>query len=223
MTRPSRPEGALLAVRVQPRAQRSAVEGWRGGALPVRVTAAPTEGRGEPRGDRPARGRLRRAGVRRRAGQRGPRPRQALPRRRADPRRPARAARPRPRMISPIRWDGERLVLLDQTRLPTEEIDQACASWQEVAHAIKTLVVRGAPAIGVAAAFGVALAARQSPAARLGRLRRRPRAGHRGARRHAAHRGQPLLGARPHAPRRGRASRSARRPREGAACSRRPG
>ncbi len=67
-------------------------------------------------------------------------------------------------MISPVRWDGERLVLLDQTRLPTEEIDQACASWQEVAQAIKTLVVRGAPAIGVAAAFGVALAARQSPA-----------------------------------------------------------
>jgi methylthioribose-1-phosphate isomerase len=67
-------------------------------------------------------------------------------------------------MISPVRWDGERLVLLDQTRLPTEEIDQPCASWQEVAQAIKTLVVRGAPAIGVAAAFGVALAARQSPA-----------------------------------------------------------
>ena len=67
-------------------------------------------------------------------------------------------------MISPVRWDGERLVLLDQTRLPTEEIDRACASWQEVAEAIKTLVVRGAPAIGVAAAFGVALAARQSAA-----------------------------------------------------------
>jgi methylthioribose-1-phosphate isomerase len=67
-------------------------------------------------------------------------------------------------MISPVRWEGERLVLLDQTRLPTEEIHQACASWQEVAQAIKTLVVRGAPAIGVAAAFGVALAARQSPA-----------------------------------------------------------
>ena len=67
-------------------------------------------------------------------------------------------------MISPVRWDGERLVLLDQTRLPTEEIDQPCASWQEVAQAIKTLVVRGAPAIGVAAAFGVVLAARQSPA-----------------------------------------------------------
>ena len=45
MTRPSRPDGALLAVRVHPRAQRSAVEGWRDGALAVRVTAAPTEGR----------------------------------------------------------------------------------------------------------------------------------------------------------------------------------
>ena len=68
-------------------------------------------------------------------------------------------------MITPVRWDGARLVLLDQTRLPTEEREIACARWQEVADAIKTLVVRGAPAIGVAAAFGIALAARQSQAA----------------------------------------------------------
>ena len=67
-------------------------------------------------------------------------------------------------MISPVRWDGERLMLLDQTLLPVQEIENACASWQEVANAIRTLVVRGAPAIGVAAAFGVALAARQSAA-----------------------------------------------------------
>ena len=67
-------------------------------------------------------------------------------------------------MITPVRWDGAHLVLLDQTRLPTEECDETCSTWQEVAHAIKTLVVRGAPAIGVAAAFGVALAARQSQA-----------------------------------------------------------
>ena len=40
MTRPPRPEGALLAVRVQPRAQRSAVEGWRNGALAVRSSAS---------------------------------------------------------------------------------------------------------------------------------------------------------------------------------------
>lgn len=67
-------------------------------------------------------------------------------------------------MIAPVRWDGERLVLLDQTRLPGEEVERRCAAWGEVAEAIRTLVVRGAPAIGVAAAFGVALAAGQSRA-----------------------------------------------------------
>ena len=67
-------------------------------------------------------------------------------------------------MISPVRWDGSRLALLDQRRLPVEEVEKACATWQEVADAIRTLVVRGAPAIGVAAAFGVSLAARQSGA-----------------------------------------------------------
>lgn len=66
--------------------------------------------------------------------------------------------------ITPVRWDGSRLVLLDQTRLPTEEVDRVCATWQEVGDSIKTLVVRGAPAIGVAAAFGVAIAARASRA-----------------------------------------------------------
>ena len=67
-------------------------------------------------------------------------------------------------MISPVRWDGERLVLLDQTRLPGEEVERRYATWPEVAEAIRSLVVRGAPAIGVAAAFGVALAARESRA-----------------------------------------------------------
>lgn len=67
-------------------------------------------------------------------------------------------------MIAPVRWDGERLVLLDQTRLPLEEVERRCASWLEVAEAIRSLVVRGAPAIGVAAAFGVVLAAHQSRA-----------------------------------------------------------
>ena len=67
-------------------------------------------------------------------------------------------------MISPLRWAGDRLVLVDQTRLPIEEVERSCATWPEVAAAIRTLVVRGAPAIGVAAAFGVALAARRSGA-----------------------------------------------------------
>ncbi len=67
-------------------------------------------------------------------------------------------------MISPVRWEGGRLVLIDQTRLPVEEVERSYTAWTDVADAIRTLVVRGAPAIGVAAAFGVALAARQSGA-----------------------------------------------------------
>src|SRR5262245_44367698 len=67
-------------------------------------------------------------------------------------------------MISPVRWDATRLALLDQTKLPVEEVEHFCLAWQDVAVAIRTLIVRGAPAIGVAAAFGVALAARQSVA-----------------------------------------------------------
>jgi methylthioribose-1-phosphate isomerase len=68
-------------------------------------------------------------------------------------------------VIAPIRWQDGRLVLLDQRRLPGELVERAHADWREVADAIRTLAVRGAPAIGVAAAFGVALAARASRAA----------------------------------------------------------
>jgi methylthioribose-1-phosphate isomerase len=67
--------------------------------------------------------------------------------------------------ITPVRWDSDRLILLDQTVLPEREVERAYQSWREVGAAIRTLVVRGAPAIGVAAAFGVALAARESRAA----------------------------------------------------------
>ena len=67
-------------------------------------------------------------------------------------------------MTAPVRWAGDRLLLLDQTRLPREELTREFARWEDVAEAIRTLVVRGAPAIGVTAAFGVALAARQSRA-----------------------------------------------------------
>jgi methylthioribose-1-phosphate isomerase len=68
-------------------------------------------------------------------------------------------------VISPVRWSGDGLLLLDQTRLPGEETTREYRRWEDVADAIRTLVVRGAPAIGVAAAFGIALAARQSGAA----------------------------------------------------------
>jgi len=67
-------------------------------------------------------------------------------------------------VISPVRWQEGALVLLDQTRLPVEEVERSCRTWPEVADAIRTLVVRGAPAIGVAAAFGVVLASRASGA-----------------------------------------------------------
>ncbi|HEY7250779.1 MAG TPA: S-methyl-5-thioribose-1-phosphate isomerase [Methylomirabilota bacterium] len=74
-------------------------------------------------------------------------------------------------MINPVRWENGRLVLLDQTRLPAEEIERSCASWAEVADAIRRLVVRGAPAIGVAAAYGLVLAARESAARDASALR----------------------------------------------------
>jgi methylthioribose-1-phosphate isomerase len=67
-------------------------------------------------------------------------------------------------VIEPVRWAGNRLQLLDQTVLPLREVVRDYTRWEDVAEAIRTLVVRGAPAIGVAAAYGVVLAARQSAA-----------------------------------------------------------
>ena len=58
-----------------------------------------------------------------------------------------------------IRLEDDEVVLLDQRRLPDEEVDLYCRSAAEVAEAIRTLAIRGAPAIGVAAAYGYALAA----------------------------------------------------------------
>jgi methylthioribose-1-phosphate isomerase len=60
-----------------------------------------------------------------------------------------------------VRLEEDRVVLLDQRRLPAEAAELACRSSAEVAEAIRTLAVRGAPAIGVAAAMGYALAARR--------------------------------------------------------------
>ena len=58
-----------------------------------------------------------------------------------------------------VRLEPDAVVLLDQRRLPEEEVDLRCTSAAEVADAIRTLAIRGAPAIGVAAAYGLALAA----------------------------------------------------------------
>jgi methylthioribose-1-phosphate isomerase len=68
---------------------------------------------------------------------------------------PARSA-----LARPIQWLNDELVLLDQRRLPHVVEYVRCRAAAEVADAIRTMVVRGAPAIGIAAAYGVALAAR---------------------------------------------------------------
>lgn len=60
-----------------------------------------------------------------------------------------------------MRWDRERLRLLDQRRLPAEVLWVDCVDAREVADAIHAMIVRGAPAIAIAAAYGMALAARR--------------------------------------------------------------
>jgi len=59
--------------------------------------------------------------------------------------------------VEPIRWKGDSLELLDQRALPDRTVYITCRSAEEVAAAIRDMVVRGAPAIGCAAAFGVVL------------------------------------------------------------------
>jgi len=64
-----------------------------------------------------------------------------------------------PAQILRLEEDGPAVVLLDQRRLPDEVVEVRCATVAEVADAIRSMVVRGAPAIGIAAAYGLALAA----------------------------------------------------------------
>jgi len=65
-------------------------------------------------------------------------------------------------MIKTLEWTAEGVVMIDQRLLPTEEVYPVFRNYEEVAWAIKEMVVRGAPAIGVAAAMGVALGARDA-------------------------------------------------------------
>ena len=75
-------------------------------------------------------------------------------------------------MIKTLEWTSDGVRFIDQTRLPTEEVYVTCRSYQEVATAIRDMVVRGAPAIGVAAAMGIALGILQSAAEDVPSLRR---------------------------------------------------
>ena len=60
-------------------------------------------------------------------------------------------------MFPTIEWRPEAVVMVDQRKLPAQEVYVHCKTPVEVARAIKTMVIRGAPAIGVAAAMGLAL------------------------------------------------------------------
>jgi methylthioribose-1-phosphate isomerase len=72
-------------------------------------------------------------------------------------------------MVETIQWTDGGVVMIDQTRLPLEEVYVTCRTYQEVAAAIRDMTIRGAPAIGVAAAMGVALGALHPGEAELDR------------------------------------------------------
>jgi len=74
-------------------------------------------------------------------------------------------------VAQPIEWTDHGVVMLDQRRLPSEEISYTYTTYQDVAKAIREMVIRGAPAIGVAAAMGVAIGVQNSSAKSLEDLR----------------------------------------------------
>ena len=74
-------------------------------------------------------------------------------------------------MFRTIEWTENGVRMIDQTRLPADEVYRTCRDYGEVAEAIRSMVIRGAPAIGVAAAMGVALGVKNSRAATARELR----------------------------------------------------
>ncbi len=88
--------------------------------------------------------------------------------------------------VCPMKWDGETYYLLDQRRLPLEEAWLPCRTVTDIFSSIRDMVVRGAPAIGITAAFGMVLAAREGEEKGSGNLRK-----------HLAYQGKFLKGARP--------------------------
>ena len=98
-------------------------------------------------------------------------------------------------MVETIEWTAGGVVMIDQTRLPLHEEYVTCRNYEEVATAIRDMIIRGAPAIGVAAAMGVAIGVQHASEADLdapgGRDLRDPG-------QDTADGGQSLLGHRPH-------------------------
>jgi methylthioribose-1-phosphate isomerase len=74
-------------------------------------------------------------------------------------------------VAQPIEWTDKGVVMLDQRRLPAEEVSYTYTDYRDVAKAIREMVIRGAPAIGVAAAMGVALGVQHSSAKSIDELR----------------------------------------------------
>ncbi len=74
-------------------------------------------------------------------------------------------------MFRTIEWTEDGVRMIDQTRLPAEEVYRTCRNYREVAEAIRSMVIRGAPAIGVAAAMGVALGVKNAGAKTVSDLR----------------------------------------------------
>src|ERR1700731_815471 len=75
-------------------------------------------------------------------------------------------------MIKTPEWTDKGVRFIDQTKLPTEEVYVTCKTHEQVADVIRNMVVRGAPAIGVAAAMGIALGVNNSTAGSTGDLKR---------------------------------------------------
>src|SRR5215471_18991209 len=75
-------------------------------------------------------------------------------------------------MIKTVEWTDGGVVMVDQRYLPTEELYPIFRTYQEVAFAIKEMVIRGAPAIGVAAAMGIARGALDSTAKTMSEFER---------------------------------------------------
>jgi len=74
-------------------------------------------------------------------------------------------------MVQTLEWTDSGVRFIDQTKLPTEEAYVTCKTYGQVADAIRNMVVRGAPAIGVAAAMGIALGVKNSKAETVGELK----------------------------------------------------
>jgi methylthioribose-1-phosphate isomerase len=75
-------------------------------------------------------------------------------------------------MIQTLEWTSQGVRFIDQTKLPTEEVYVTCTTYQQIADVIRNMVVRGAPAIGVAAAMGIALGVKNSKAESGGELKK---------------------------------------------------